>query len=283
MGAGTKRLISDEYERREVANVRNRRLWVDAIIGGPVVIADPITVVQPTHDLLNCNANIQIGDVDVAAGNPVPVSDAGGSLTVDQATHDNLNCNATLQVNDVDAGTQANPVRVTEVGPGTNRPNFYWNFLGFDLPSMIPLDPITLLGPGAYVSNIGNAWRTGPARNAITQLFSAQVFNNVTTSANSGSVNVQNYRYLVVFIDLAVANAPTDIRLIAQFDRGGGNWFDWTIDQWVDLRYVPGQMPLTELLPLNHVPSRTFRLRAVAAGTTAVDTFTLSAWVEAIS
>lgn len=38
---------------------------------------------QPTHDNLNANANIQVGDADVANGNPVPVSDAGGSLTVD--------------------------------------------------------------------------------------------------------------------------------------------------------------------------------------------------------
>lgn len=107
--------------------------------GGLVVVA-----VQPVHDLLNCNANIQVGDVDVSNANPVPVSDAGGSLTVDnatlsvvgggteaaaqrvtiandstgllsvddnggsltidQATHDNLNCNANIQVGDVDVG-----------------------------------------------------------------------------------------------------------------------------------------------------------------------------------
>lgn len=40
-------------------------------------------VVQPTHDDLNLNANIQIGDADVGAGNPVPISDNGGSITVD--------------------------------------------------------------------------------------------------------------------------------------------------------------------------------------------------------
>jgi len=36
-----------------------------------------------THDSFNANANMQVGDADVANGNPVPVSDAGGSLTVD--------------------------------------------------------------------------------------------------------------------------------------------------------------------------------------------------------
>lgn len=38
---------------------------------------------QATHDDLNCNANMQIGDADVGAGNAVPVSDNGASLTVD--------------------------------------------------------------------------------------------------------------------------------------------------------------------------------------------------------
>lgn len=46
-------------------------------------ISGNVTVVQPAHDNLNANANMQVGDTDVANGNPVPVSDAGGSLTVD--------------------------------------------------------------------------------------------------------------------------------------------------------------------------------------------------------
>lgn len=42
-----------------------------------------VEVVQPTHDDLNANVNLQVGDADVANGNPVPVSDAGGSITID--------------------------------------------------------------------------------------------------------------------------------------------------------------------------------------------------------
>jgi len=38
---------------------------------------------QPTHDNLNLNANIQVGNADAANGNPVPVSDAGGALSID--------------------------------------------------------------------------------------------------------------------------------------------------------------------------------------------------------
>lgn len=44
---------------------------------------DSIEVLQATHDNLNLNANLQVGDADVANGNPVPISDAGGSVTVD--------------------------------------------------------------------------------------------------------------------------------------------------------------------------------------------------------
>lgn len=99
-------------------------------------------VTQPTHDLLNTNANIQVGDVDVADGNPVPVSDAGGSLTVDgsvaviggvtiqeplsvddgggsltvdQSIHDNLNANANIQVGNVDVAN-GNPVPISDAG-----------------------------------------------------------------------------------------------------------------------------------------------------------------------
>lgn len=55
-------------------------------VAGSEMQVDVVTlpnVAQTTHDNLNVNANIQIGDADVGGGNPVPVSDNGGSLTVD--------------------------------------------------------------------------------------------------------------------------------------------------------------------------------------------------------
>jgi len=64
--------------------------------------------VQGTHDDLNCNANLQVGDADVGGGNPVPVSDAGGSLTVD---------NAALAV--VGGGAEASALRVTLASDST--------------------------------------------------------------------------------------------------------------------------------------------------------------------
>lgn len=90
-------------------------------ITAPVTIVEPITVDQSLHDSLNANANIQVGNFDVSAANPVPVSDNGGSLTVDgivtaeQAVHDNLNANANIQIGNVDVGG-ANPVPVSDNG-----------------------------------------------------------------------------------------------------------------------------------------------------------------------
>ena len=60
------------------------------------------TMAQATHDSLNANANLQVGDADVGTANPVPVK---------QATHDNLNANANLQVANADVD-MANPVPI---------------------------------------------------------------------------------------------------------------------------------------------------------------------------
>jgi hypothetical protein len=47
------------------------------------VTLDSEDVTSGTADNFKADANLQVGDSDVANGNPVPVSDAGGSLTVD--------------------------------------------------------------------------------------------------------------------------------------------------------------------------------------------------------
>lgn len=42
---------------------------------GGIPIAEPVTVEQATHDNLNANANIQVGDVDVSDSNTVPTDE----------------------------------------------------------------------------------------------------------------------------------------------------------------------------------------------------------------
>jgi hypothetical protein len=72
--------------------------------GNPIAPAGTLTVIQPNPNLLNANANMQVGDVDVGAANPVPVT---------QPNPDLLNANANMQVGDTDVGA-ANPVPVTD-------------------------------------------------------------------------------------------------------------------------------------------------------------------------
>jgi len=122
------------------------------------------------------------------------------------------------------------------------------------------------------------------SRSAITQLHNAVVF-NATLTRDSSSFAVGTARYLVLYLSITLsAGAPTDLRIIPQFSNDGGTtWFDWAVDQWTDLRYAAGQLPITEIIPLNYVVGTTFRLRGVSTGTTAGNTITLSSWVEAIS
>ena len=125
--------------------------------------------------------------------------------------------------------------------------------------------------------------KTNAHRSSVTQVFTSQVFNNVTTTANSSTFDCTRYRYLVVYVSLTESGAATDIRLRAQFDRGSSNFHDWYVNQWTDLRWITGQMPVAEIIPVDQVCGVTFRIRADATGTTAVNTITLSVWVEGIT
>jgi len=119
--------------------------------------SDSVEAVQATHDNLNLNSNIQVANVDVANGNPVPVSDAGGSITVDstnldirnltsasdsveaiQDTHDDLNLNANIQVANVDVAN-GNPVPISDAGGSITVD-------GTLSTTSAGLDPVTLSG-----------------------------------------------------------------------------------------------------------------------------------------
>jgi len=68
--------------------------------GGSLTVDGTVTAAQTTHDNLNLNATIQVGDVDVGNANPVPVSDAGGSLTVDGTVAATQSGSWTVSVNE---------------------------------------------------------------------------------------------------------------------------------------------------------------------------------------
>lgn len=111
-------------------------LTVDAVdldIRDLTSASDSVEVLQATHDNLNANANIQVGDADVANGNPVPVSDAGGSLTVDATD---------LDIRDLAFATDS-----VDVSGSTD--------IGLDAATLAALESITVQnGAGAAAVNI---------------------------------------------------------------------------------------------------------------------------------
>jgi hypothetical protein len=69
-------VISSVVTLTEVTNISSLDT-VDYVVSlGTVskVLAGTVTVIQSTHNNLNCNANLQVGDADVAVGNKVPVN-----------------------------------------------------------------------------------------------------------------------------------------------------------------------------------------------------------------
>lgn len=90
---------------------------------------DSVEVLQATHDNLNLNANIQVGDADVSNGNPVPVSDAGGSLTVDAVDLDIRDLDASQDNIAISDGTDTlainadGSINVNQAAPGSEAYN----------------------------------------------------------------------------------------------------------------------------------------------------------------
>lgn len=86
LATGAKVIITDGTDDLEINNDGSLNAVVTATdldIRDLDSATDSVEVLQAAHDNLNANANMQVGNTDVSNGNPVPVSDAGGSLTVD--------------------------------------------------------------------------------------------------------------------------------------------------------------------------------------------------------
>lgn len=172
----------------------NGRLYVQIHDGGNSITVDAtdldirdltatdiVTVVQATHDNLNLNANIQVGNADVANGNPVPVSDAGGSLTVDATDLDirdlTLAADAVKVSGNSTANGPTNPiyVQMVDVGILSNEVHSY------DTSASVAADTAdnhdytvagtTFLLKGVWVASSGGSKvevRTGPVASLVT-------------------------------------------------------------------------------------------------------------------
>lgn len=258
-----------------IASVGGNPVTTTVPVSGTVSVTEPVSV-DDNGGSLTIDGTVAVSSVGgtVTIAEPVSVDDNGGSLTVD----------GTVTATTPEAESAAVPIGHTVFPAGVvvdstlssiGASDGEWSNLRVD-------------GAGALWATInsGNVTveNTAPTR-FISTLHNAQVFNNVTTTANGSTVDLvaNQARYLLVYYDIAVANTPTSIRLVPQFSPDSGTtWFDYSVDQWVEMRFVPGQMPLKECCPLNYVVGTLFRVRIDAVGTTAANTFTVTLKVESI-
>jgi hypothetical protein len=77
---------------------------------------DSVEVLQDTHDDLNLNANLQVGDADVSAGNPVPITLPGDKADLDSGAgtddHEIIAIGLPGAGGHVVGGTATDPIRV---------------------------------------------------------------------------------------------------------------------------------------------------------------------------
>lgn len=115
----------------------------------------------------------------------------------------------------------------------------------------------------------------------ITALMEGQVFNDVTTSKNSETIDTEDFKEFALFLFIDSTLTPTDIVFKVQFSNDGGTtWFDLQNDFWSDLRYEDSATAagIREVLAGPCI-GRKIRLRVVATGTGAANKFTVSAYL----
>lgn len=136
-----------------------------------LVNTDIITVEQPTHDNLNLNANLQVGDADVADINPVPISDAGGSLTVDAVD---------LDIRDLVHATDS-----VSIGDGTD-------ILGINTDGSINV--VVVEDPGTEIVNYNTAAAVASAATSnhdYTTLAASKLFQVFASASGRLKIEVQ--------------------------------------------------------------------------------------------
>ncbi len=104
-------------------------------------------------------------------------------------------------------------------------------------------------------------------------------YNNVTTSANSQDVPVPKETFFTLQLTLVSANTPTDLQVIVQFLDADGNYMDTQVWFWQVLKFEDTEFSSSKSLtfPGGEIGGHeTMRVRVVAVGTDATNTFTVS-------
>lgn len=119
------------------------------------------------------------------------------------------------------------------------------------------------------------AYRADFRRQKTVFLINSIIFNNVISSFTGGFFEVPAYKDALIMVDLAVANAPTDIVIDIEFSFDKIRWFKYIIGPFGDLRFEDAAGDKQECLEIP-VMAPYIRSKATATGTTASATFKLS-------
>jgi len=103
----------------------------------------------------------------------------------------------------------------------------------------------------------------------------AQLFNDAQSEYTSAAIDCAGYRKFLLRIDLAVAGAPTDIKINVQFSRGGGTYENYMRGPFGSLMYEDTAGAKSECIEGECLGAK-MKINVVATGVTAGATFTLT-------
>lgn len=159
---------------------------VQAGIATALPVDGTVTVVQPTHDLLNLNANIQQGDADVGALNPLDV-DVNGAVTVTGAVTVN---NGTFDVNIIGGSTNQD-VRIAAITAGLNLPVSVQGVADVDVNGAVTVTGSVTVNNGTFdVNIIGGSTNQDVRLAAVSAGLTLPVSGEVTVNNGTFDVHV---------------------------------------------------------------------------------------------
>mgnify|MGYP001575284068 FL=1 len=142
------------------------------------------------------------------------------------------------------------------------------------LPRQDQLDSIQVLDQEEQ--EFTKCWLTSCKRLKTKKLIDAITFNDVIASYTSASFFCEPYRKFALLINLDVTATPTDIVIRVEFSDDNAKWYQYMNGPFGDIRYEDSAGDKLEAI-LGELRSSYVRLRAVATGTTAANTFKLTA------
>ncbi len=143
-----------------------------------------------------------------------------------------------------------------------------------DLPAQDLRDSIQVLDQEE--NEFTKCWLTSCKRLKTKKLIDAITFNDVIASYTSASFFCEPYRKFALLINLDVTATPTDIVIRVEFSDDNAKWYQYMNGPFGDIRYEDSAGDKLEAI-LGELRSSYVRLRAVATGTTAANTFKLTA------